>query len=355
MTSLNSNKQDAYFRCKDCVAAFDSGGDKTYQQIMDAYNKHKPSRVWTSYLSITQEDCVSYGLLEKKDFAHLTERVVMHMCKELNISVNEIEWGGFYHTDKENHPHVHFYIYNRNAPNLDRLLTSQQLTKLRSCIASELVNRSDIFKLKDASRSKLIQAIKQKNEDRYHGILPHGYMKLYNKLCKELPTSGRMSYNSSNIIPYKQDIDTMIDMILKNKEFMMQYGYYKSKLQTVVESNKNLYGNVNGKKHTDYIKDQNHRLYTEIGNMILSSIKEYRHNHIVIESTFTSHEKQDAITLNKRLQKTIARKDFDKSKVLLKKNIRLLGDNFYARNSIRNMVAAAREEEKSREETEHEH
>ncbi|EFP61816.1 hypothetical protein HMPREF0983_01665 [Erysipelotrichaceae bacterium 3_1_53] len=153
-----------YFFRKGSCGGFDSQGDKSYEAIMEEYQTYRPSYIWQSVISFTREDAIEFGLRTKKDFVSLTRKVVVKMAQEKGIPLADVCWGGFYHVNTD-HPHVHFYFYDRSDP-LDRsLFRAESITRIRAAIAREVIDRSALLKDKEDAGRKVIMDIKLLNDD----------------------------------------------------------------------------------------------------------------------------------------------------------------------------------------------
>lgn len=284
-----------YFYRKGSCGGFDSQGDKSYEAIMEEYQACRPSYIWQSVISFTREDAIEFGLKTKKDFVSLTRKVVVKMAQEKGISLKDVCWGGFYHVNTD-HPHVHFYFFNRSDP-LDRtLFRSESITRIRAAIAREVIDRSVLLKDKeDAGRKVLMNIRNLLNDDMLIEQLAsyrsertfesreflHPKFKLKNEFFKQLiyldeilPQKGRLSYNAHAMEPFQEELDKMIEILLKQDGMKDDYRIFLKQLEDVHQSNESLYGE--GIKQSEYVNDQIQRLYGSLGNAVLKMIKLFR-------------------------------------------------------------------------------
>ena len=284
-----------YFYRKGSSGCFDFQGDKSYEDIMEEYQNHKPTYIWQSVISFTKEDAADFGLKDKRDFAALTRKVVVKMAQEKNIPLKDVAWGGFYHVNTD-HPHVHFYFYDKRNPIDNTLFSSRSISRIRAAIAREAVDRSLLLKGKeDASRQVLLHMREIINDDKllkelqsYRTLrtievqryvnpkfhLTKEFFDQFQKLNEMLPTTGRLSYNAHALEPYLNEIDHMIEIMLKQKGLADDYRTYSNMLKEVYHSNEELYGS--GERQLQYLDDQKKRLYASLGNSILKMLKVYR-------------------------------------------------------------------------------
>ena len=284
-----------YFYRKGSCGCFDFSGDKSYEKIMEEYQQYKPNYIWRSVISFTKEDAVEFGLIEKSDFSSLTKRVVIKMAQEKGIALRDVIWGGFYHVNTAN-PHVHFYFYDRNNPLDHDLFSKKSIEKIRATIAREVLDRSLLLKDKEDTSRKIIENIRSITNDKVlidelkkyrtnRNVECQNFVSTRFKIRKEifiqlqklddiLPKRGRLSYNSYALKDYKEEIDNLITLLLKQKDLKDDFNIYKKQLNKVYESNEKLYGSSS--RLDDYINDQLQRLYSSLGNAILKMIKSFR-------------------------------------------------------------------------------
>lgn len=87
---------------------------------------------------------------------------------------------------------------------------------LKSSIANYLIDNEKFYRLRD-TKFKTITGegdIKELTGLKSQKLFGDSYCKQLNEMLSsfytELPSKGRLQYNSKNIIPYKQDLDNII-------------------------------------------------------------------------------------------------------------------------------------------------
>ncbi len=97
--------------------------------------------------------------------------------------------------------------------------------------------------------------------------------KKLNKLYKQLPKEHRLQYNSPNLNEVRPLIDSIISDILNHQNIVNSYYKYIEKLHDIDFQNKQYYGYS---KDDNYVNNQIKKLYSRIGNDILSHYKYYK-------------------------------------------------------------------------------
>lgn len=284
-----------YFYRKGSCGGFGLNGDRSYEDIMEDFQKYKPNYVWRSIITFKKEDAAEFGLHTKKDFAALTRKVVIKMANEKNIPLKDVCYAGFYHINTDN-PHVHFYFFDRRDPLNHTLFSKESIKHIKATIAREVIDRTILLKDKeDSSRKLLLDARNMLNDDLVIKKLEehisnkaelskdfiHPKYKLNRDFFKQLlyldsilPLSGRLSYESTALDEYRNDIDKLIDTMLEQKGLNEDFKTFKAQLYQVYESNIDLYGD--GENQNKYIENQMKRIRSSLGNAILKMIKAFR-------------------------------------------------------------------------------
>ena len=108
--------------------------------------------------------------------------------------------------------------------------------------------------------------------DEFRKVLNARLLNLYSKL----PKTGRLQYNSKNMLPYKSDLDSIIEYILMHDSVKYNYANYLRLLEKHQKELSEMYGQTTFNKERKYYNDQLNRLYSNIGNEILSTFKKYQ-------------------------------------------------------------------------------
>ena len=86
-----------------------------------------------------------------------------------------------------------------------------------------------------------------------------------------------MKYNSANIMPYRQEIDNLVDKLLEKDDVNKLYKKYREMLEKEKEMFDNRYFSKDeSKEQNKSIENKEKELHDRIANMILQNIKCYR-------------------------------------------------------------------------------
>lgn len=194
------------------------------------------------------------------------------------FDINNVKWYACLHLDSKKNYNFHFFFMEVKKTKFkysDRLISKSAIKKFKSNALNYLINRDDILKLKDKLFMGVIDDIRINNlthleQDK---LFKTNIEKKLNKLYKQLPKEHRLQYNSPNLNKVRPLIDSIIDDILNNPKVVSDYYKYIEKLHDIDFQNKQYYGYS---KDDNYVNNQIHKLYSKIGNYILSHYKGYK-------------------------------------------------------------------------------
>ena len=96
------------------------------------------------------------------------------------------------------------------------------------------------------------------------------------ELYDVLPATGRLQYNSKNMRSYKEQLNRIIEFILLHDSTKYKYARYIKLLDEHQKELTAIYGSSSANKNLEYYNNQINKLYSKIGNEILSNYKVYQ-------------------------------------------------------------------------------
>lgn len=233
---------------------------------------------WNGYVSIKKEDTFKLGLITKKDYYEYSKSIVPKLIINAGFDINNVKWYACLHLDSRKNYNIHFYfmeIKKTKSKYSDRLISKSAIKKFKSNALNYLINRDEILKLKDELFMGVIKEIKINNLtslDQNKTFKNKIETKL-SELYKQLPKEHRLQYNSPNLNKVRPLIDSIITDILNNPAIVDSYYKYIEKLHDIDFENNQYYG---ASSDNNYVNNQIKKLYSRIGNDILSNYKNYK-------------------------------------------------------------------------------
>lgn len=233
-----------------------------------------------------------YHLSNQTDYSVVVSKIMPEYLKSCGFEPNNIVWWENYHPDNRNsiepHPHIHLSFYEKEQTRTRGKLTMKDLNRFKRYFAKEMLKREDSSKYKailkniDENKSKVIEYSKKFKLDKIDSIVD---------LYKVLPSSGRLQYNSANMINYRPAIDRVVDQLLNSDECKEAWNNLNKSLDEYEEAqNKKFNSNIANKKEIEVKK-----VKEQIANYILSEKKNFIEENNYKKST---HSKSGKISHN---------------------------------------------------------
>ena len=185
------------------------------------------------------------------------------------------------------HPHIHFCIFERTPTKSSPTVPLYCIRNFKSNVANFLIDYSAFYELRDKTFKDITKNIslaelnKIKSQRLFSDSYRKGLNNLLSDLYNNLPEKGRLQYNSKNMLPYKKQLDSLIEYILLHNSVKYDYAKYLRLLENHQHELNQLYGMSDSNKSRKYYNEQLNRLYSKIGNEILNNYKVYRSMDIV--------------------------------------------------------------------------
>lgn len=248
------------------------------QELKDINFKDYSGFTWNGYVSIKKEDTYKLGLITKKDYYEYSKAIVPKLIMDSGFDIQNVKWYACLHLDSNKNYNFHFFfmeVKKTKYKHSDRLLPKSAIKKFKSNALNYLINRDDILKLKDELFMGVMKDIRINNLTTLQNnkLFKTNIEKKLNKLYKQLPKEHRLQYNSPNLNEVRPLIDSIISNILNHQNIVNSYYKYIEKLHDIDFQNKQYYGYS---KDDNYVNNQIKKLYSRIGNDILSHYKGYK-------------------------------------------------------------------------------
>lgn len=308
---------DAFLTESDETFLWNSQGDLLRKDaIKSLENMNDKGIFWRGFLSFPPDFAINNGLITKGDYFSLMNNVMPSLILDMGLDVNNVEWMCALHRDVF-HPHIHICLYEKVPTKTSPLYPKSCIYKFKSNVGNYLIDNQKFYELRDQTFTNITGTIstKELNKIRSQRLFSDKYRKDLNKMLLEfyntLPKQGRLQYNSKNMSMYKKDLDRIIEYILMHDSVKYDYANYLRLLEQHQKELNQLYGMSDSNKNRKYYNEQLNRLYSKIGNEILSNFKKYQAlDFMEREKKFLQKHIHE---LNFRSRKDIVKEDTKKS------------------------------------------
>lgn len=258
------------------------------------------SPIWHGVISFTEEFGDTYCNTFEKAF-ELMKNELPKFFKNAGLIPENIVWYAGLHENTDNkHIHLSFfekeplrYMHDNNNKNFsDGFIPIKAINKFKISAEIRLLQITKEIKL---ARKTLTDEMKK---DMKLG----DYMKHINSLYFSLPHEHRMSYDSENIKPYKEQIDMVVNaIIMSNEDLQRKFNDFQSFIvkrdYEIKEAYKRINVDYKDKLLFDKCMDD---IYRRLGNIVLRTIRDIRWEQRKVEYETTKRLALKRIEKNKR-------------------------------------------------------
>ena len=273
--------KESYLTETDEFFIWNSKGNLTRKDAFDNIKgMDKKGIFWRGFLSFPPDFAISHGLITKMDFYSLTNNVMPNLILDMGLDINNTEWLCALHRDTK-HPHIHFCIYEKVPKKINPKYNKFVIYNFKSNVANYLIDNTKFYELREKEFNNITSKINIKELSKINSqrLFSDKYRKNLNNLLlgfyEKLPKSGRLQYNSKNMIPYIDELNGIINYILMHDSIKYDYANYLKLLENHQKELNQVYGQSNSNKNRNYYNNQLNKLYSKIGNEILHSYKIY--------------------------------------------------------------------------------
>lgn len=222
------------------------------------------------YLTSTQ-----MKLFNEQDYAAILDKVLPVWFTKVGLDYDNMIYWMDYHVNTDN-PHIHLTFLEKNKTKTYGKFAMKDIKQFKNLLWKEIfakqryleeVGKSAAvgFKEKDALKKETLkissQAFKHCSDKQFNDALK--------SLYQQMPATGRLQYNSSHIIPYREQLDQLVDRLLALPDVKAKYNAFISSVQTFDDvRSKNL-----GTEYRSMLSQEDSKLRVQLANMIL---KEYK-------------------------------------------------------------------------------
>lgn len=186
---------------------------------MKARAKANKGNIWHGFISFNEHDSEKIDTPEK--CIRLVKNVFPTFLREAGLNPNNIDLMCALHLDRPHHLHIHFVYWEKEPKfkNNDGSLGYRKKGKISEAAIDNMFVRLGLFadeerdklhKARDDSLKKLrkmtcVTTAMYSREEIKREIL---------SLAKDLPKTGRLSYGSKDMEPYRERVDKIVKMLL---------------------------------------------------------------------------------------------------------------------------------------------
>ncbi len=202
------------------TGVFNDKGMLTEEQVVEMKERLKKNEghIWHGFISLNKEE--SYKIDTPEKCIELIKRTFPSFIDDLKLDKNNVDLMCALHLDRPDHLHIHFvfwekepkfkdkngYLQYRRRGKIDKKAIDNMFVRLALYLDDD---KSNLYKARDKALRKLKERTEIKvamsNEEIQKEIIA---------LAKDLPKKGRLSYGSKDMMPYRERVDRIVQMML---------------------------------------------------------------------------------------------------------------------------------------------
>ena len=251
---------------------------EVYKQSIQNTSSH----IWHPIISLNDE--MSAYINDPNEAAHFLDYALSPLWTHSQLKKEKVNVVAGLHKDTDNR-HMHISIWEKDNVKENTFWGNIPQRALDEVVVKSAYYFSEKKYQLHKARDKAIDALKEFcpsvrewQNQRYSDSVRH---KLY-KLAKELPSTGRLQYNSIFMKPFRQDIDTLVNYIVSSDHTLRSAyddylcainGVSKELSDIMKESKVKTFKSAND---TDMVKNIKKDIKARMGNYILKIAKELK-------------------------------------------------------------------------------
>ena len=183
---------------------------------------------WSLVVSIKNYELLKkYGFNGQDDFAKTAQYVMNKSFRNLKMDLSNMVWWEDYHTNTK-HPHMHITFIEKENHRARGKFTQKELNTLKRNFVSQIAARANYLEMYHEDPIEVLKNIKRERKTIVDATAELNYRTIGNivNLYAELPTKGRLQYNSAAMIPFRERLDSIVDDLLKETEIKKEYDLF---------------------------------------------------------------------------------------------------------------------------------
>lgn len=245
---------------KEIASHFDKDGDFIWVPVISLRD----------YLTSTE-----MKLFNEKDYAAIFDKILPSWFDKVGFENSNMIWWIDHHVNTDN-PHIHLSFLEKKKTMNTGKLPMKHINDFKSKFWNEVFSKAryleatgiaaaEGFKNKDLLKKETLSSFKEEMKV----CQDEEFLDRLKSLYSKLPSDGRLQYNSSHMIPFRKDLDLIVDKLLSTPSVKEKYLPFVQALKEFdLTKTKSLTTEYNS-----IYRQEDRKLRTQLANCIL---KEYK-------------------------------------------------------------------------------
>lgn len=279
--------------------------EKRFRDIIKQHFCQDGDIIWTPVISLKDYmSATEVHLFNEKDYAAVMDKVLPKFFRSAGLEPSNMEWWMDHHVNTDN-PHIHLSFFEKNKTKENGKLSMKQIDTFKKSFWNEVFSKKrflektgneaeQAFKEKDILKKSVIKEFHEKLDI----CTDKQFLSMLKKFATTLPTNGRLQYGSSHMIPYREELDALVDYLLHTPALADRYQEF---CQSIRSFDSIATENIYLKNKDSFFKTEDTKLRKILANDILKEIKnnglEFVNKADMEATRFESLEKEKYVIL----------------------------------------------------------
>lgn len=181
--------------------------------------QHNKGFIWHGFISFNKDDSEKINMPDK--CIRLVKKVFTPFFKEAGFNPNNIDLMCALHLDRPHHLHIHFVYWEKEPKYKDNdgTLRYRKRGKTNETAIDNMYVRLGLFIQEEKdntfkSRNDAVKSLRKLTDIRNVLCSKEKIKKEILSLSKDLPSTGRLSYGSKDIEPFRGRVDNIVKLLL---------------------------------------------------------------------------------------------------------------------------------------------
>ena len=276
--AVKNSSEDRYFTMSNEGKLYTKEDRERWVNHSKQYFSKEEDIAWSLVVSIKDFELLKkYGFNGQDDFAKTTQYVLNKSFRNLKLNPDNVVWWEDYHTNTK-HPHMHITFIEKENHRARGKFTQKELNTLKRNFVSQIAARANYLEMYHEDPIEVLKNIKRERKTIVDATAELNYRTIGNivNLYAELPTKGRLQYNSAAMIPFRERLDSIVDDLLKETEIKKEYDLFTNKLKALDQ----IMNESTGEAKEHLVNSEDKKLRTQIANAILKEYKNIDQNQL---------------------------------------------------------------------------
>ena len=215
-------------------------------------------------------------LFNEKDYAAVFDKILPSWFSRSGFNKDNMVWWMDHHVNTDN-PHIHLCFLEKEKTKNTGKIPMKHINDFKAKFWQEVFSKKrfleetgkgveDNFKYKDVLKKETLEQFKEQ----FKKCSNQEFINLLKDLYKDIPSTGRLQYNSVHMIPFRDRLDNLVNVFLRTPGVSNKYQEFVNCLKNIDSVRSK---SLNTSFNNVFIQEDK-KLKVQLANFILKEYKE---------------------------------------------------------------------------------